>query len=104
MSKLLDFLRKEGVITDVNPWGNYDCVMSIVITDKKTGHIRMNIDNTPRNPGMKRANHHVQTPQGIRQELKEATLFSEVDMGWVFHQLLQDEESKNKSVFERTED
>ena len=46
--------------------------MNVVITDKKEGAIRMNIDNTPRNPGMKRTKFHVQTPQEIRHDLKEA--------------------------------
>ena len=103
VSKLLAFLRKEGVITDVDPRGNYDCVMNIVVTDKKNGQIRMNIDNTPRNPGMKRTKFHVQTPQEIRHELKEAKVFSEVDMGWGFHQLPLDNASKNKSVFQTHE-
>ena len=43
--------------------------MNVVITDKKDGSIRMNIDNTPRNPGMKRTQYHIQTPQEIRHEL-----------------------------------
>ena len=81
LSKLLYFLRNEGVITDVDPRGNYDCVMNFVITDKKSGHIRINNDNTSRNPGMKRTKYHVQTPGVIHHELKEATVFSKVDMG-----------------------
>ena len=103
VSQLLDFLRQQGVITDVDPRNNYDCVMNVVITDKKNGQIRMNIDNTPRNPGMKRTKFHVQTPQEIRHDLKEATIFSEMDMGWGYHQLLLDEESKDKSVFQTHE-
>ena len=54
VSDLLAFLRSEGVITDVDPRNSYDCVMNVVITDKKNGDIRMNIDNTPMNPGMKK--------------------------------------------------
>ena len=104
VSKLLDCLRKKSVIKDVNPRGNYDCVRDVVLTDKKNGHIRMNIDNKPKNPVMKRANYHVQTPQKIRLELKEATRFSEVDLGWAFHQLFLDKESKNKSVFQTHEE
>ena len=63
VSKLLDFLRSQEVITDVDPRNHYECVMNVVITDKKEGAIRMNIDNTPRNPGMKRTKFHVQTPR-----------------------------------------
>eukprot|EP00111_Clytia_hemisphaerica_P002018 TCONS_00005710-protein len=62
VSKLIEFLRTQGVITDVDPRESYDCVMNVVITDKSNGQIRMNIDNTPRNAGMKRTRFHVQTP------------------------------------------
>ena len=103
VSKLLDFLREQGVITDVDPRDSYDCVMNVVITDKKNGQIRMNIDNTPQNPGMQRTKFHVQTPQEIRHELKEAKVFSEMDMGWGFHQLPLDEATKKKSVFQTHE-
>ena len=85
VSKLLYFLRKQDVIEDVDPKDNYDCVMNVVVTDKKNGSIRMNIDNTPLNHGMKRTKFHVQTPQEIRHDLKEAKIFSEMDMGWGYH-------------------
>jgi hypothetical protein len=52
VSNLLKFLREEKVITDVDPRESYDCVMNVVVTDKSNGQIRMNIDNTPRNPGL----------------------------------------------------
>ena len=87
VSKLLEFLRTQGVISDVDPRESYDCVMNVVITDKSNGQIRMNVDNTPRNVGMKRTRFHVQTPQEIRHDLKEAKIFSEMDMGWGYHQL-----------------
>ena len=103
VSKLLDFLRKEKVITDVDPRDSYECIMNVVITDKKQGDIRMNIDNTPRNPGMKRTKYHVQTPQEIRHDLKEAKVFTEMDMGWAYHQIELDETSKNKAIFQTHE-
>ena len=65
VSKLLDFPKKQNVINDVNPRRSYDCVTNVVITDKKNGQIRMNIDNTPRNPGMKKTRFNVQTPHEI---------------------------------------
>ena len=86
---------KEGVITDVDPNESYECVLNVVITDKKGGNICMNIDNTPMNPGLKRTRMHVQTPQEIRHKLKEAQVFTEMDMGWGYHQLEIDETTKN---------
>jgi hypothetical protein len=103
VSELLQFLREEKVITDVDPRMSHDCVMNVVITDKANGQIRMNIDNTPRNPGLKRTKFHVQTPQEIRHELKEANLFTEMDMGWAYHQVPIDEETKGKTTFQTHE-
>ena len=46
----------------------------------------------------------VQTPQKILHKLKkEATIYSEMDMGCGFHQLALGEKSKNKSVFQTHE-
>ena len=103
VSNLLSFLKEEGVISDVDPRQSFDCVMNVVITDKANGQIRMNIDNTPRNPGLRRTKFHVQTPQEIRHELKEATIFSEMDMGWAYHQVPIDEETKEKTIFQTHE-
>ena len=103
VSKLLKFLREQGVISDVDPAKSYDCVMNTVITDKKDGNIRMNIDNTPQNPGMRRTKFHVQTPQEIRHDLKEANIFTEMDMGWAYHQLETDEATKERSIFQTHE-
>ena len=103
VSRLLQFLREQGVITDADPTKSYDCVMNVVITDKKDGNIRMNIDNTPQNPGMKRTKFHVQTPQEIRHELKEAKIFTEMDMGWAYHQLETDESTRKRSIFQTHE-
>ena len=103
LSDLLQFLRKQGVITDVDPRKSYDCVMNVVITDKTNGDIRMNVDNTPRNPGLKRTKFHVQTPQEIRHELKEAKIFTEMDMGWAYHQVPIDDETKETTIFQTHE-
>ena len=102
-SDLLRFLWEQGVITDIDPRKSYDCVMNVVITDKAQGQIRMNIDNTPRNPGLKRTKFHVQTPQEIRHELKEAKIFTEMDMGWAYHQVPIDEETRETMIFQTHE-
>ena len=103
VSELLQFLREQEVITDVDPRKSYDCVMNVVITDKANSNIRMNIDNTPRNPGLKRTKFHVQTPQEIRHELKEAKIFTEMDMGWAYHQVPIDDETKETTIFQTHE-
>ena len=52
---------------------------------------------------MKRTKYHVQTPQEIRHDLKEAQVFTELDMGWAFHQLPIEESTKRNSVFQTHE-
>ena len=104
ISEHLQKLREEGVITDVDPRKPYECVMNTVITEKTTpGEVRMNIDATPQNPGMKRTKYHVKTPQEIRHDLDGATIFSECDMGHGFHQVELEKSSKNRSIFQTHE-
>ena len=101
VSAHLDKLKEEGIITDVDPRKSYDCVMNTVITDKSTpGEIRMNIDSTPQNPGMKRTKYHVKTPQEVRHDLDGAVIYSEMDMGMGYHQLPLDRQSKDRSIFQ----
>ena len=103
VSNLLDFLKENDVITDVDPKEINDCVLNVVITDKANGDIRMNIDNTPINPGMQRTKYHIQTPQEIRHELKEAKVFSEMDMGWGFHHVPLDDDAQKQAAFQTHE-
>lgn len=63
----------------------------------------MNMDNTPRNQGMKRSKFHVQFPQEIRHELKEAKIFSKMDMGWGFHQIPLSSKSRDLTIFQTHE-
>ena len=102
-SALLKFLREQKVITDVDPRESHECIMNVVITDKKEGQIRMNIDAVPMNKGLMRSKFHVQTPQEIRHELKSSQVFSEFDMGWGYHQLEIDEETRERSIFQTHE-
>ena len=104
ISSHLEKLREEGIITDVDPRKSYPCVMNTVITEKATpGEVRMNIDSTPQNPGMRRTKFHVKTPQEIRHDLEGATVFSECDMGFGFHQVELDKASKDRSIFQTHE-
>ena len=76
LSQHLDMMRKEGTIEDVNPREPLDCVMNVVITDKKeSGQIRMNIDGTPLNKGRKMTKYHVKTAAEVRHELEGAAVF-----------------------------
>ena len=89
--RLATHLRKleaEGVVEKVNPAEPIDCILNIAISEKKTlGSIRMNIDARPYNKGAKHTRYHVTTPQEARHQLKGAKVFSEFDMGNVFHQV-----------------
>ena len=104
LSQHLDMMRKEGAIEDVNPREPLDCVMNVVITDKKeSGQIRMNIDATPLNKGMKMTKYHVKTAAEVRHELEGAAIFSELDMGYGFHQLPLHPDTAKQAVFQTHE-
>ena len=78
----------EGVVKNVNPAEPIDCILNIAILEKKTlGSVRMNIDPRPYNKGAKHTRYQVTTPQEATHELKGAKVFSEFDMGNVFHQV-----------------
>ena len=55
--------------------------MNVVITEKnKPREIRMNVDATPLNGGIRRTKFHVRTPQEVRHDLVGAAVFTEMDM------------------------
>ena len=88
LSQHLAMMRREGVIEDVDPREPIDAVLNLVITDKKApGEIRMNVDATPINVGAKMTKYHVKTAAEVRHELEGAAYFSELDMGFGFHQI-----------------
>ena len=69
-------MRKEGAIEDVHPREVVDCTMNLVITEKKAaGQIRMNVDATPINQGIKMTNYHVATAAEVRYDLENAAVF-----------------------------
>ena len=105
LSKHLDLMRREGVIEDVDPREPIDAVLNLVITDKKApGEIRMNVDATPINVGAKMTKYHVKTAAEVRHELEGAAFFSELDMGFGFHQVpLSTITSSNLAVFQSHE-
>ena len=78
--------------------------MNVVITDKKeSGQIRMNIDATLINKGMKMTKYHVKTAAEVRHELEGAAVFSELDMGYGFHQLPLHPDTAKRAVFQTHE-
>ena len=79
---------------------SYECVLNVVITDKKGGNICMNIDNMPMNPGLKRTRMHHHRRSDINSE---AQVFTELDMGWGYHQFEIDKTTKNRAIFQTHE-
>ena len=63
LSAHLRNLRRDKVITDVDPSEPIDCILNVTICEKKTeGEIRMNIDMRPMNTGSKHTKHHIPLP------------------------------------------
>ena len=104
LSEHLNELRKEGKIEDVDPNEHCQWVFNVFITEKKQkNQIRMNIDMREPNKAILRTKCHVDTIQEIRQKLKGATRFSELDLGHGFHQISLAEESRGISTFQTHE-
>ena len=78
--------------------------MNVVITEKnETGEIRMNVDATPINGGIRRTKFHVRTQQGVKHDMVGAAVFTEMDMRMGFHQLPVTEKTRTRSVFQTDE-
>ena len=104
LSEHLEMMRKEGAMEDVNPREVVECTMNLVITEKKSaGQIRMNVDATPINQGIKMTKYHVPTAAEVRHTLENAAVFSELDMGYGYHQIPLHPESAKMSVFQSHE-
>ena len=81
----LELMEREGAIKHIDPREEINCTMSVVITDKKSsGQIRMNIDTTPINAGIKMTKYHGPITGEVRHTLEGATVFSELAMGYGF--------------------
>ena len=63
LSAHLRNLRRDQVITDVDPSEPIDCILNVTICEKKTeGEIRMNIGMRPMNKGSKHMKYHIPLP------------------------------------------
>ena len=86
LSAHLRNLRRDKVITDVDPSEPIDCILNVTFVKKTEGEIRMNIDMRLMNKGSKHTKYHIPLPQEIRHRLTGAKVFSELDMTHGFHQ------------------
>ena len=101
LAEHLELMEREGAIEPVDPREEVDCTMNVVITDKKSsGQIRMNIDATPINAGIKMTKYHVPTAGEVRHALEGATVLSELDMGYGFHQVPLHPATSKLAVFQ----
>ena len=60
----------------------------------------MNVDATPLNVGAKMIKYHVKTASEVRHDLEGAAYFSELDMGFGFHQVPLSEAMAKNAVFQ----
>lgn len=101
LAQHLEMMVKEGAIEPVDPREVVECTMNVVITDKKSaGQIRMNIDATPINAGIKMTKYHVPTAAEVRHELEKAKVYSELDMGYGYHQIPLHPDTSKRAVFQ----
>ena len=106
LSDHLQFLRDNKKIVDVDP--NVETVESysnVVLSRKKNGDIRMNLDARPVNEALRDiVSPHMVTPDNVRHKLSGSTRFSEFDMNHGYNQSTLSEESSRKyGVFQTHE-
>ena len=99
LSAHLQFLRDQDKIEDVPIESDPGWVSNVVITEKKSGSLRMNVDMREANKALHHTPRHVETIQEIRHKLKGAKYFAELDMSHGYHQVSLAEESRHISTF-----
>ena len=99
LSKHLEELRQNGKIEDVPQDAHSGWVSNVVITQKKNGTLRMNIDMREANKAIRHTPRHVETVQEMRHKMRDAKFFTEMDMGHAFHQIALSEDSRAVATF-----
>lgn len=93
----LEKLKSRDVITPVeNPT---DWVSQYVITEKKSGEVRLCIDPRPLNAALKRERYPLPTLDDHLPDLANAKLFTKVDLSKAFWHCILDEESSMLTTF-----
>ncbi len=96
VSKELDHLLKEGVIEkiDASPW-----VSPIVVTQKKTGGIRLCVDLREPNKAIVIDSYPLPHMDELFSLLTGATLFSTIDLQSAYHQVMLHPDSRDLTAF-----
>lgn len=96
VSKEIDRLLKEGIIEkiDASPW-----VSPIVVIQKKSGGIRMCVDLREPNKAVVTDSYPLPHIDELLSRLKDATVFSTIDLEAAYFQLPLHEESRDLTAF-----
>lgn len=96
VSKELDHLLKEGVIEkiDASPW-----VSPIVVTQKKTGGIRLCVNLREPNNAIITDSYPLPHMDELLSLLSGATLFSTIDLQSTYHQVMLHPDSRDLTAF-----
>ena len=71
----------------------------LITTPKKDGDIRLIIDIRRPNEAILRERHPIPTIEEIKQEMRDATIFSKLDLKMGYHQIELDEDSRPITTF-----
>ena len=96
-SEKLRELLKEDVLEHVE--GSTEWVSPMVVAPKQNGDVRVCVDMRSANAAVIRERHPIPTVDEILEELKDATIFSRLDLRWGFHQVELAEESRFITTF-----
>ena len=96
-SKKLFELMDNDIIEPVE--GPTEWVSPMVIAPKSNGDVRVCIDMRLANKAIIRERHPIPTVEEILEEIRDATVFSRLDLKWGFHQIELEEESRYITTF-----
>ena len=90
-------LEKLDIIEETD--GPTDWVSPLIVSPKRDGDIRIIIDMRRANEAILRERHPIPTLEQLKQEMRDAVLFSKLDLKMGYHQLELDEDSRPITTF-----
>lgn len=97
IEKKLDELLREDIIEQVEgatPWVN-----PVVVVPKPNGDVRLCGDMRCANKAIIRERHPIPTIDEVPEDMREASVFSKLDLKWGYHQIELREESRTTMTF-----
>ena len=98
LKETLDKLERDGIIASVDE--PTDWVHNLVITEKRSGSLRICLDPRPLNLAIKRERYEIPTPADVQSQLGDKQIFTVIDMKDGYWHVKLTEESSHLCTFQ----